>query len=272
MLGTRILAAAIFTPAILGLIYVGGLALEVTCYVLSLLMLWEFLRLTLGTGNRLTHALAYLLGTLVLVATLGYFPAGLTCVIAPAATLLLFITVLLQPEPLESSMQRTALTALGVLYCAGLIPFLARLRALPHEGLALCMTALLCTWASDSGAYFVGRAVGRHKLYPRVSPGKTVEGGVGGLLSAMATALLIRQVFHVDIAALHAGMLGLIAASFGVMGDLCESMLKRSVGAKDSSHLIPGHGGVLDRFDGVMFAVPAFYIYVVVMLYGGNAP
>jgi phosphatidate cytidylyltransferase len=106
------------------------------------------------------------------------------------------------------------------------------------------------------------RVARKRKLYPKVSPGKTLEGGIGGLVSAVAMAFFIREVWQVPIQWQHAATLGVLGGLFGTLGDLCESLLKRSVGAKDSSHIIPGHGGVLDRFDGVMFAVPAFYIYI----------
>ncbi|HET6345263.1 MAG TPA: phosphatidate cytidylyltransferase, partial [Myxococcota bacterium] len=188
--------------------------------------------------------------------------------LAPAGALLLLTAVLFQPEPMATSIQRAALVALGVVYCAALIPYLAVLRGRPDDshGLGLCLMALFCTWASDTGAYFAGRTLGRRKLYPKISPSKTVEGGVGGLLTAVAMAFAIRGALHLDLSPLHTGLLGAVSAAFGAVGDLCESMLKRSVGAKDSSKLIPGHGGVLDRFDGVMFAVPAFYIYIALFL------
>ena len=265
MLITRILAAAVFTPAILALIWFGGLGLQISCAVLGMLMLWEYLQLTLTRSFGYIQTFAYALGALVLAAMLGWSPPFTGPLLMPVATLTLLCAVLLRPEPLAASMQRAALALLGVAYSAGLIPYLSRLRDLP-DGLGLTLMALLCTWGSDTGAYFAGRAFGRHKLYPLVSPGKTVEGSLGGLMTAVAVALALRAVLHLPLALAHAVALGAIASCFGALGDLCESLLKRSVGAKDSSHLIPGHGGVLDRFDGVMFAVPAFYIYVVLFV------
>ena len=132
-------------------------------------------------------------------------------------------------------------------------------------GLGLSLGAIFCTWAADTGAYFAGRAFGRHKLYPKISPGKTVEGAIGGLASAVGAAFLIRFLFDVPMEAAYTAGMGAVAGVAGVIGDLSESLLKRSVGAKDSSRLIPGHGGVLDRFDGVMFAAPALYAYVVIV-------
>ncbi len=254
----------VFTPILLGLIWAGGLALQTACFALGMLMLWEYLQLTQAAKSLPLVAVTYLLTATALAATVGWLPPLATHVLVPSGILLVLITVLMQPEPLATSMQRGAMVGLGVLYAGGLIPYLARLRDVPQDGIYLCTMALLCTWGADTGAYFTGRALGRRKLYPKVSPGKTLEGGIGGLCWAVAIACAMRAVFHIDLSWGQGASVGVIAALFGTLGDLCESMLKRSVGAKDSSALIPGHGGVLDRFDGVMFAVPAVYIYLVV--------
>lgn len=266
MLRTRVIAALIFAPALAGLVYLGGLALEIACMIIAILALWEFLELTLGAGQRYAKAFAFVAGILVAASTLGW-PYGIPLgTLWPASTLVLMLSVLARPEPIDASIRRTALISLGVAYCAGLIPYLARLRELP-DGFAFAFAALFCTWAADTGAYFAGRFLGRHKLYPKISPSKTVEGLVGGLVAAVAAAVAIKVVFHVPIMLVDAVIIGSIAAVFGVAGDLCESMLKRSVGAKDSSTLIPGHGGVLDRFDAVMFVAPAVYLYVDLFVY-----
>ncbi len=251
----------------MGLIYLGGLPLAITCAVLSVLMMWEFLQMTLGPGEHYTKAIGYLFAAATCTALLGWIDPKIGILLVPTGTMLLFLAMVVRPQPLELSTKRASLVALGVLYTAGLIPFLALLRDIdPKLGLGLGLMALFSTWGSDSGAYFAGRALGRHKLYPSVSPGKTIEGGIGGVLSAIGVAFLVRWMFDMEIALGHTFALGTLAGVFGVVGDLAESLLKRSVGAKDSSKLIPGHGGVLDRFDGVIFVVPAMYVYVVTIL------
>jgi phosphatidate cytidylyltransferase len=119
---------------------------------------------------------------------------------------------------------------------------------------------LAVIFASDTGAFYFGRFFGRHKLYPSVSPGKTWEGAVGGLISSLFIALIFFRIF----AAFGAGILILagILSIAGQIGDLVESMLKRSCGVKDSGKLLPGHGGFLDRLDGMIFALPVLYIYL----------
>jgi phosphatidate cytidylyltransferase len=251
----------VFAPALFAVVYVGGIPLDLACLGLCLVILWEYLRLTLRETGIHAKALAFVLTGVVAAGTLGWVPPPLDTVLFPAVTLLSLLAALLKPEPLEASFQRAALLLLGVLYSGSMLPILARLRAV-EQGLGLSLMALFCAWGADTGAYFAGRMLGRHKLYPTVSPGKTVEGAIGGIATAVGVAVLIRGLFSVDLPMAHTVALGALAAVAGVVGDLCESLLKRSVGAKDSSALIPGHGGVLDRFDAVLFVAPSFFIYL----------
>ncbi|HEV2073914.1 MAG TPA: phosphatidate cytidylyltransferase [Thermomicrobiales bacterium] len=123
------------------------------------------------------------------------------------------------------------------------------------EGLGLFLTALLITWLSDTAAYLVGKSVGRTKLIPRVSPNKTVEGAIGGLIAAGTTSVVCVVGFGLDVHPLTALIVGILIGATGMVGDLSESMLKRRAGVKDSGNLIPGHGGMLDRIDALIFVV-----------------
>jgi len=267
MLWKRVATALVFAPALLYLVWRGGWPLGGACLLLAGLMLWEYLRMTVADGGAALHGVAYLLTAAWVAAQLGWLPGHLAGLVLPAGTMLLLMTLVLRPHPIATSMQRAGLAALGVLYAGGLIPFMARLRAVDeHSGLGLALAALFCTWAADTGAYFSGRAFGRHKLYPALSPGKTIEGAVGGTAAAIAVAFLIRAWFVPTLAPHHTVALGSLAGLFGMAGDLAESLLKRSTGTKDSSALIPGHGGVLDRFDAVIFVAPALYLYAVLAL------
>lgn len=123
------------------------------------------------------------------------------------------------------------------------------------------LAALAVVWAADTGAYFAGRKFGRRKLAPRISPNKTVEGLLGGLAAAVLAGLLFAWIAGMTLAQVPAVIVVVLAAAlFSVVGDLFESLLKRHVGAKDSGHLVPGHGGVLDRLDGVLAALPVFAV------------
>ena len=127
-------------------------------------------------------------------------------------------------------------------------------------GLAWFLLALLVTWLFDTFAYLVGKTWGRRKLIPRISPNKTVEGSIGGLVAAGLTALLCNQVFGMDLGVVTALFCGLLLGAVGQLGDLVESMLKRARGVKDSGNLIPGHGGMLDRIDALVFVVTATWL------------
>ena len=258
MLARRVATALLFAPALLGLLWWGGLAADITALVLAGLAGWEFFRLTLpGTWRLQMSGIALTL--LLAAALLGLIPFGPPGVTVGA--MIIFLIVLAQPLPIDQAMQRAGHLAFGAIYCGALLPSLALLRRHP-DGIALSLAALFCTWGADTGAYFAGRFLGRHKLAPTISPAKTVEGAAGAVAAAIAVAFLVRWLFQGEWTLALTVAIGLVTSVFGMVGDLCESLLKRSAHAKDSSGLIPGHGGLLDRFDGVMFAAPAVAMLV----------
>jgi phosphatidate cytidylyltransferase len=152
-----------------------------------------------------------------------------------------------------------ALTIAGGLYIGWGLGHLVALRQLP-AGLAWVWVALIATWASDSFAYFVGRALGRHKLWPRHSPKKTWEGLFGGIAGGIVGAVVVALIFGLNWVTTL--VIGAIIPIAGLFGDLAISMMKREVGVKDSSNLFPGHGGFLDRIDSVLFVSMVVYYYV----------
>jgi phosphatidate cytidylyltransferase len=163
----------------------------------------------------------------------------------------------------------------GILYTGWLLGLFVALRlepgtpSFPHAGRDFVYLALFATFASDSAAYFIGRAIGRHKLAPGISPGKTWEGGVAGVCGAVIISLLftLATPLQLPLSYGQAIILGVLISVFGQIGDLAESLLKRNTGVKDSGNLMPGHGGLLDRMDSIVFAgvvVYLYYIFVVV--------
>ncbi len=262
MLRTRILSAAVFAPALFGIIWTGGIALQMACLILSLAMVWEFFRMLPLELSGLAQAGTYGATALTVAGVYGWLPPELSTVLAPLVTLLLILVSLVRVESMADGLPKMAALFLAVAYCGGMIPHLAALR---EVDLGYALGALFCTWAGDTGAYFAGRALGKNKLAPTISPKKTIEGAVGGLIAAVLVGFLVRGWLMPTASATVAVAMGLLAGGLGVVGDLAESLLKRSCDVKDSSNLIPGHGGVLDRFDGVMFAAPAIYIYVVLV-------
>ena len=137
------------------------------------------------------------------------------------------------------------------------------MRALHSPKMLLLVFVLL--WANDTFAYLTGRLLGKNKLFERISPGKTIEGSLGGLVFTMAGVAVFSH--YVDWLPMGVAIgMGLVAVVFGTLGDLCESMLKRQAGVKDSGNLIPGHGGILDRFDSVLFTLPFISIFLLMFL------
>jgi phosphatidate cytidylyltransferase len=181
---------------------------------------------------------------------------GMTAVVLVAAL------VLSRPDDMPTAGARLGAAGFGIFYVAGLVVSLPLLhRDAPHGSYWVAL-AIAVTFACDTGAYFVGRSLGRHKLAPAVSPGKTVEGGVGGLLAAFGFTVVARHTFFPALTWLDCVLVGLAAGILGPIGDLTESLLKRSAGVKDSGNLIPGHGGMLDRIDAVLFVGAYVYWHV----------
>ncbi len=174
------------------------------------------------------------------------------------ALTVLFAVCLKSDENLQTGLERVVYTLFGSIYVGGLLGFFLQLSN-PETGSKYVFFVFLVVWMGDIAGYFVGKAIGRHKLAPRVSPGKTIEGAVANTLGGMAGGALAIGLFLPSLGWLHGLLVAGICAIIGQFGDLFESFLKRSAGVKDSGSLIPGHGGVLDRIDSLLFAGPAFY-------------
>jgi phosphatidate cytidylyltransferase len=161
---------------------------------------------------------------------------------------------------LGTAAARTSLMIFGILYIAVMLTPLALLKRLP-EGSDWIFLTLTVTWLSDTGAYFTGRALGRRKLYPAISPGKSVEGAIGGLGASLASAVVAKLWYMPQLSWVDAVLIALVGGALGQAGDLVESMIKRGYGVKDSGWVIPGHGGLLDRIDALLFSTPYIYLY-----------
>jgi phosphatidate cytidylyltransferase len=180
----------------------------------------------------------------------------------------LFLALLLIPASyvvsrgeLEQALPSSAIAILATLYVGMLGGSIIRLHNDFADGANLVFFLLLVVWLGDAGAYYFGRTFGKHKLSPRISPKKTVEGLIGGVITAVATALIIHFTFFHNFPLIHTIIAGSILSVAGVIGDLAESMWKRSADVKDSGTLIPGHGGFLDRFDSIFYTAPILYAY-----------
>jgi phosphatidate cytidylyltransferase len=198
----------------------------------------------------------------------AYFRAGQYANFLLAITLLLTMTVELARGSIEQAVTRISSTILGVVYVGWLGSHFVMLRELPRQagldyalGARFVLLGILLTWSCDTGAYFVGRTLGRHPLIPRISPRKTVEGALGGVVFALAAAVVAQRTFAGYLQLPVALGLALLASLAGIAGDLVESLMKRDSKVKDSARLIPGHGGTLDRFDSLFFSLPLIYYF-----------
>lgn len=226
--------------------------------MVTLLALHEFYAMALPAGRVLERTLALVGGTaLVPVVCMGR-PLLLQGVLT---LLVLFFAVffLLRFRDIGTVAPQLALLFFGFLYLSLLLGHLGLLHGLPH-GREWVFLVLLMVMASDTGAYFTGVSLGRRKLYPAVSPNKSIEGALGGLAGSLAGAFLAKLWFFPVLDAADCLFLGLGLGVLAQLGDLFESLLKRCFGVKDSGRLIPGHGGILDRLDSLIFAfAPAYY-------------
>jgi phosphatidate cytidylyltransferase len=193
----------------------------------------------------------------------------LTTLLLTSAVVLSLVLALFSPQK-EEAFISWAWTVAGILYVGWLLSYLVVLRGLDGDaGRGWLFLALFATFGSDTTAYFVGRALGRHRLAPRISPGKTWEGAIAGLFGAIIISLLFTLPTPLQLPLSYgwAILLGILVSIFGQLGDLAESLLKRHTGVKESGSLMSGHGGLLDRMDSVVFAgvvVYFYYIFVVV--------
>jgi phosphatidate cytidylyltransferase len=258
----RVLSAAVFLPLFYLLVRYGPpVGFFALVWTVTLLALAEFYRLHFGPQAGFSSQwLGLGCATLLLIGLQwpGVAPGELVLVLALAAIL---VSRLASGDALKQGLVDAAVLLFGVVYVGLLLGHLLLTRALP-KGEWLVFYLVLVTWAGDTGAYYVGMTVGKRKLAPQISPNKTMEGLLGGVALAVLAALAGRLWFVSAFSLSDCVALGLLLALAGVAGDLVESALKRSVGVKDSGALIPGHGGMLDRLDSMLFTAPTFYYYV----------
>jgi phosphatidate cytidylyltransferase len=266
-LALRIFAAALFLPCAFVITQHGDLQFLFLVDVVILSGLWEFYHLLEAKGFHPARKTGVLCG--LALSWYAYFRAGIYLNFLLSATLLVLMTVALTRRSVEQAVLHISSTIFGVLYVGWLGSHFVLLRELPllvgldyELGARFVFLAVLLTWACDSGAYFVGRSIGRHPLFPRVSPKKTWEGAAGGLTFSLVAGTIAHYTFASYLELPAALSLAVVASVAGVMGDLVESLMKRDSHVKDTARLIPGHGGTLDRFDSLLFSVPLIYYFL----------
>jgi phosphatidate cytidylyltransferase len=260
-LARRVATAVVALPLLLAAFFLGPPLLTAGVVAAAVLVgLWEFFGLMKARGLAPFRVPGVVLLAAIFVEVIRpVVPASLWPVIA----LVTLIGLLPRGPDYSSTVPSAALTLLGAAYLGSLGGAVTALRFLPpdRDGAWRLVLLLAIVMVADTAAFFVGSAAGRRKLAPAISPGKTIEGAAGGLAGGVAAAALVRALGLPSIPLGHALLLGLAVAALGVAGDLVESLLKRWAGVKDSGVLFPGHGGMLDRLDSILFGAPVLYYY-----------
>ena len=263
----RFISVLLGAPLILAAAYAGGICFTALLLVVVLLGMREYLLLLRQKLSGFPAACGFAGAVLLLL--LVHF--GCTAFLFPATLLLLILLFAgMLPDPKRVSPGESALVLWGIIYLGGCGSYFIRLRALPG-GIFFTFILLIGVWTNDILAFFVGRRWGRRRLAPRISPRKSIEGFLAGLIGTPLVAVAASFLLPGGPAGLDPGravFLGVLIALVATAGDLLESVLKRQAGVKDTGRLIPGHGGILDRFDSLLLAAPFVY-YFFLLFHGG---
>ncbi len=271
-LGLRVASGLLFVPLLILLARAGGIAFWSLVALEVVLGLLEFYRMMRDKGLQPYRALGLPAGLGVL--WVAYRPHTSQADFFATAALILTMALGLRRPDLKGRVEGIAVTLFGVLYVAWLSAHLVLLRELPWragtpyaDGTSYVLLAFFITWSCDTGAYAVGRLLGRTRPWSTISPRKSLEGAFGGLALAIVAAFVARAWFAPYLRVVDAALLGLLTGVFAQVGDLVESLLKRDARSSDSSDIIPGHGGVLDRFDSLYFGAPLVFYYLKVVVF-----
>ncbi len=259
MLRHRILTAVIGLPLLIAIIWFGGPWFALLMAAMAGIAGWEFY----GMASRLKiqpltyFGIVWIL--LIVISPFCPYPSALTILITSA--IIISLIWMLFRHPRDQAFAGWAWTMAGILYIGWMLSYWVRLRGL-ETGKGLVFLTIFTTFANDTGAFFIGRTWGRHPLCRSVSAGKTWEGAIGGLASSLAAVFIINAIFKLPFSYWQIALAGLIISVFAQLGDLVESLLKRNSGVKDAGKLIPGHGGILDRVDSLIFTGVIVYLLV----------
>jgi phosphatidate cytidylyltransferase len=262
----RLLASAIYIPCLIIIAKRGGLYYVALIDIMILVGLWEFYKMMEAKGLRPYKAIGIISG--IVLSWYIFFQQGIYANFFLSIIFFLIMTLELARKEKGLAVYHISVTIFGVFYVAWLGSHLILLRELPHLkgldyslGFSFVIVVFAVTWCYDSGAFFIGSKFGKHKIFPAISPGKTLEGAIGGVALSIIGILIARWLVAPYLSIIQAVGLALITSVVGQLGDVVESMIKRDVKIKDASATIPGHGGALDRFDSLLFTAPLIYYF-----------
>jgi len=270
-LGSRVIVAIFGAPLIILLILKGGIPFVILVLIINLVAQFEFYKLN-ETKKMLPLKIVGSIGTIAI--TILFYKFGIEKIWIIIFPLFYFALLIELFRNKASSTLNLASTVWGLFYPAAFFGFMILIRELPNElgseyqlGGRWLLLMLIIIWICDTAAYFIGKTIGKHKLFFRVSPNKTVEGAVAGLIFSFITAYIFHLTYIKDLTLSQCMVIAFIAGTMGQIGDLIESLFKRDAGVKDSSNLLPGHGGMLDRFDAPLFVAPLVYFYLKLIVF-----
>ncbi len=256
----RLISALVLLPPVIYLIYLGGIYINLLVGLVVMLCSIEYYRMTGFVKSSLFVAVFF---SAAAYSGLAFFAPENGFFVITAVLILSGLYALFTIREIKGSSSRAAYLYSGIIYTGVFPAFIPLIRTYdPENGFYYLFTFLAVIWLSDTFAYFTGKSLGRHKLYEIVSPKKTIEGSVGGLLGGIAGVYIIALFFGKSPSPVFVVLSGIVVNLVGQAGDLFESMFKRDAGIKDSGNLIPGHGGMLDRVDAIIFSAPVMYLVI----------
>lgn len=268
---TRILTAVVVVPILLGFIFWGGAPFAIFVSVCMVVGIWEFYRMAELKGFTVQKVVGLTIPPAVTLALGAHHPRF--AVALGVLGILSVPAIALRERDPKNSLGNSSATIMGMVYVGFLLCHAVLIREYLGErkvGIFFLLLALAGSMLCDTGAYFVGRAYGKRKLIPHISPGKTVEGSIGGIAGGIFGVYLFKVLgdlfFRTPLGWGDATLLGVLLAVVGMIGDLVESMFKRDAGVKDSGNVFPGHGGMLDRLDSPLFTLPTTFYFALYVL------
>jgi len=264
----RVVTSVVLLPLLFFIVIRGGVYLRIATLVVAAIGMNEVYT-SLSGGNKKIHIIGYIFCVFYMLMLEDEFHRGLYVITSVFILTLLIYLVIAHNE---INIIDCSITMFGFYYVAFLLSNIYFVRVFPKYGQYFVWLIFICAWASDTGAYFAGVNLGKHKLIPSLSPKKTVEGTVGGILTAGILAFLYGFAVQyytrpeINLMWVFAGV-GIIGAAISQLGDLSASAIKRHTGIKDFGSIMPGHGGIIDRFDSVLFTAPAVYLTMRVLFY-----
>ncbi|GJL62622.1 MAG: phosphatidate cytidylyltransferase [Nitrospirales bacterium] len=258
----RVYPALIFAPLFYIFIrYLPPAAFFALIFIVASLAFWEFTKVTLPTPPSSLSSTFWIGSVGLLLAAFQWTNYLLPITISTFIVVVLLLIFMFIPQLLKKRLPQPVAVLFGIFYIGLCLGHLLRIRQL-ESGDLLIFFVIVVTWAADTGGYYIGASIGKRPIAPRLSPKKTVEGFIGGIIFSVALAILSHFWFLPSISLHHCLIIGILLACVGLLGDLAESAFKRNAGVKDSGSLIPGHGGILDRIDSLLLTAPTFYYYM----------